>query len=646
VLQALPSEVRDRLYIVHTSAIPADCGLRVAPTGTAGTIRLDTVEKFASRMSMGDRSSVASAASSVRESDSTSNDVSESAKAVQKSSEPKRFSKTKTSTVGALMKRWARKSPKSSAQRKRQNEEESPGARLSDATNGSRPRTSDLTVTTSSRTRGSDVTVGSLRDGSNSNITLFGDYTPSAMSAFANLFMTKDGEMVVPPLVFSRPTCVSDSWFMLNLLSAVPFFSSLSYSHTMEVLEIAQVEIFRAGDVVLKGKKRSEVLCVFWEGVCIERIESDEDEDEEDQNIWFAGDWAGPKSLQPEASNTATQARDVIAISEEGVKVIILAMTDLQRILKSGSKLFRKYLSLQEKAKVQKVQSLDEATDAPEYAYGGHQPDKAFHESPVDILQCNSVLGRLTPLQKRHLESLAEGPRYFEADAFMWKVGDPVEFAFLVVSGSATLGQKASPQPVHYRRMSSAIIPGASVATMKDQMLTPSQDINEMVEPDKLLEDVKSNSEYARLEITLQLRLEEIEAAPGQLSTGSILHPGKESQQRASRDRFVNKVLARLYARRAYTSGLVFSKGMLLSDTSRMVSGDLANIHKTPGLSGVRGSIGSAGGTAEHHHNHTSNLVAGPEGCVVMVFTRTTLIPFLDSNPGVLLSLLGTQVVA
>jgi hypothetical protein len=42
---------------------------------------------------------------------------------------------------------------------------------------------------------------------------------------------------------------------------------------------------------------------------------------------------------------------------------------------------------------------------------------------------------------------------------------------------------------------------------------------------------------------------------------------------------------------------------------------------------------------------HTSTLIAGKEGCVVLVFEKASLIPFLDEYPGLLLSLLGTQVV-
>jgi hypothetical protein len=41
VLLALPDSIKARMYIVHTAALPKDCPLRVAPTGTKGTIRLD-----------------------------------------------------------------------------------------------------------------------------------------------------------------------------------------------------------------------------------------------------------------------------------------------------------------------------------------------------------------------------------------------------------------------------------------------------------------------------------------------------------------------------------------------------------------------------------------------------------------------------
>jgi len=40
VLEALPEEVKARMYVVHTSNLPEDSTLRVAPTGTAGTVRI------------------------------------------------------------------------------------------------------------------------------------------------------------------------------------------------------------------------------------------------------------------------------------------------------------------------------------------------------------------------------------------------------------------------------------------------------------------------------------------------------------------------------------------------------------------------------------------------------------------------------
>ena len=41
VLEALPEKVKERLYVVHTSALPKGTSLKIAPTGTEGTIRLD-----------------------------------------------------------------------------------------------------------------------------------------------------------------------------------------------------------------------------------------------------------------------------------------------------------------------------------------------------------------------------------------------------------------------------------------------------------------------------------------------------------------------------------------------------------------------------------------------------------------------------
>lgn len=143
-------------------------------------------------------------------------------------------------------------------------------------------------------------------------------------------------------------------------------------------------------------------------------------------------------------------------------------------------------------------------------------------------------------------------------------------------------------------------------------------------------------------------------------------------RRRSSRARFANKVLGRLYSRRAFTHGLIFSRGHFLGDVSKMVAGVLSN-----DLSSELGDdsspsygFGEMSESGEHgrrnsqtkevtlsvaemviheqgNHNimHSSTLTAGKEGCVVLVFPKSSFGPFLDEYPGLLLSLLGTQVV-
>lgn len=134
-----------------------------------------------------------------------------------------------------------------------------------------------------------------------------------------------------------------------------------------------------------------------------------------------------------------------------------------------------------------------------------------------------------------------------------------------------------------------------------------------------------------------------------------------DGMQRPSKNHFANKVLGRLYNRRAVASGLVFSRGHFLGDIEKMVQGLLASASETdssPGnaeeleqllygetddaLSWETMTIHEEGG---ERTAHTSTLAAGKDGCVVLILPKASLIPFLDAHPGVLLSLLGTQVV-
>ena len=143
------------------------------------------------------------------------------------------------------------------------------------------------------------------------------------------------------------------------------------------------------------------------------------------------------------------------------------------------------------------------------------------------------------------------------------------------------------------------------------------------------------------------------------------------TRRRSSRARLLNKALVRLYDRRAFTGGLVFSRGHFLGDVSKMFAGLLSDAGDFSVTTDVNGqgdeSLPSYGfgekkesksKESEHLSNmvihekdfegrilHTSTLTAEKEGCIVLVFPRESLTEFLDAHPGLLLSLLGTQVI-
>ena len=142
VLEKLPQRVKDRLYVVHTSAMPEGCELRVAPTGTAGTIRLDQLQ-------------------------------------------PRRFRKESS---GVLDEEYA-------------------------------TQKDDSTSSVDSSTLSSSFAHMSV--------------TPSVLTNSPtkprqnSIFNAPDG--LHAPLVALRPSSSTDAWFILNLLSAVPFLSRYAY---------------------------------------------------------------------------------------------------------------------------------------------------------------------------------------------------------------------------------------------------------------------------------------------------------------------------------------------------------------------------------------------------------------------------------
>jgi len=635
-LEKLPTRVKRRMYVVHSSNIPDEFDLRKAPTGTAGTLRLDELKKGGDEM---DRCGVSTYF--------TANDV---------------------------------KSAWSSA--------------------------------------ASEY----VESDGHSNFKKEASGRSSMVSA-------KKSKI---PLVSMRPSSNTDSWYMLNLLQAVPFLTSLPYTSTMEVLESTRVEAVNRNDIIVPAERRKEVLCVIWEGTCVERKvrlnssamplideNATPDPDEDSLAVWHSGDWTGPIVLQPEKllSGDSDHAAnyDIVATSKEGVKVIILEFDNLHKILQIGSPLYRKYLQRQKPA--------GSSYDGPmQHTLMSPDTEKLLNESSeklniLELIDMNTGLRKLTALQKRHLECLAEGPIAFNPGERLWRAGAPVDKAFLVVAGTASFVVR---QRNNFR--------GASNPGMLDNFdggLSSSRAGSETgsegtadelgdserranVDSDSDTEEVQIHLDYFfggssrnskkkssmsdaddfdKLSKTLMKRAESMgndnvsvgSSHNDEFSMGSDTQASTDfdddrdrrqslTRRRSSRARFVNKALVRLYDRRAFTGGLVFSRGHFLGDVSKMMAGLLSTAGD--GSDAVDAeeedeALPSYGfgekepkkresknlsnmviqENEEGNITHTSTLTAEKQGCIVLVFPRKSLTEFLDAHPGLLLSLLGTQVI-
>lgn len=307
--------------------------------------------------------------------------------------------------------------------------------------------------------------------------------------------------------------------------------------------------------------------------------------------VWQAGDWTGPRSLQPEkrlsGESSTSESHDIVAMSKQGVKAITIEMTKLHIILKDGSSLYRRHLS--KRSKQAYLKALQREGSGP-----SRQNLDVENINVMELIESNSALAKLSAVQKRHLESLTAGPIGFGSNQPLWSDGDPVDKAYLIVAGTVSFVSKHTHQH-------------------KDPKETQMRDTDS---------DIR-------------------------------------------RDRFADKLLARLHSRRAISSGVAFTRGHFLGDISKMVSGLLADRDGPDDRQGRENNDDFHDAVEEadeqiknsNHDDlvmhaiggetpaHKSTLVAGKDGCVVMYFSKATLVPFLDKFPGFLLSLLGTQVV-
>ena len=158
VLLRLPKRVKQHLYVVHTSALPKNCELKVAPTGTKGTIRLDQTPISSYSSSSGRL---------LKSSKPPLEDLEESVELVQ-----------------------------------------------------------DDSFTWNGHSEYETISEGT-------ETTSFADPRNPLSNSFAHISLSPRGrgsrasfvDMAHGPLVSLRPASSTDAWFILNLLSAVPFIS-------------------------------------------------------------------------------------------------------------------------------------------------------------------------------------------------------------------------------------------------------------------------------------------------------------------------------------------------------------------------------------------------------------------------------------
>ena len=404
-----------------------------------------------------------------------------------------------------------------------------------------------------------------------------------------------------------RPTSSSDAWFILNLMSSVPFFTSLSYTHAMEVLETARVDAFCINDIVIGHKKRRDVLCVFWEGVCMEKTAKGANAGNIDSNsplmsVWFAGDWTGPRALQPDlhlsGDSSESASRDIVAVSSTGVKVITIEFSVLHDILMNGSDLYAKY---NERLREQAARDFTSQYKLTEPKINFTAMERAvLNFNLVDLLQHNSTFNKLRAVQKRHMESIADGPFTFEPFEEMWTAGNHIDKVYLIVYGTAKF-----------------LSPGITKTSL---------------ERDTPMSKVLKTKHSGVAELF-------------DASTDASVSDGKVARRKSTKQRLTNKIFSRLYITEERYNDFLFTRGNFIGDVSRIV-GDLAYAaslaRSTRRLDNTNNDLL---GKKQIDERYQSSLIAGENGCVAVSISKANLKKYLDNNPGLLLCLVGTEVV-
>ena len=118
--------------------------------------------------------------------------------------------------------------------------------------------------------------------------------------------------------------------------------------------------------------------------------------------------------------------------------MITIEFANLHVILQSGSPLYRKYLA----RKKQQAATDSDVAIKDESAALQMQKEAMRNLHIIELLDNNSSFRKLSAVQKRHLESLAEGPVYYAPGQRLWLSGQSVDKAFIIVAGTVAFVPK------------------------------------------------------------------------------------------------------------------------------------------------------------------------------------------------------------
>jgi hypothetical protein len=329
--------------------------------------------------------------------------------------------------------------------------------------------------------------------------------------------------------------------------------------------------------------------------------------------------------------------RNIVANSINGVKVIKISVSEIDFVLREGSPLYLSYLRVQ-----------------------SHVPRGALASSGssfATLLETNSTLRRLTPIQKRHLEALSEERVEYDPGEYLWAKGSEAKYAFIVVKGSVHFGvgkefKNNRRRSVSCERYERHLVEKLERERSRSPGRTPPSTFGSTALSTISSLDNDSADHAAGGTTTMERR--------ATIATSRVI---PISERRVS-DEVDEEILARMRATRHDTimgsrggggaaalkrsrrivNGMeVLSRGHFLANVAEMIVKDVRPDSGWGG--GTRETPDGEGGSCAGTGRHSSTLRAGGNGAVVVRFGKGEFINFLDKHPGVLLSLLGTEIV-